>query len=208
MAWPAHGEGGRQPPRLGAIDVLFLCTGNICRSPAAEALLRHRLEEAGVEATVHSAGILDAGNPAHAHGVDVLSRRGIDLSRHRSRSMTADVLRGADLIIAMAREHVLRAFELDNVVWRKTFTLRELVERGRRFRPRRHGESLEEWLSRVGQGRSTADFMRRSDYDVEDPIGQPRQAYERMVEDLDVLIGDLVWLVWGEAEDGQREEAS
>jgi protein-tyrosine phosphatase len=172
-------------------------------------LLRHRLEEADVEATVHSAGILDAGNPAHSHGVHVLSRRGIDLSRHRSRSMTAELLHGADLIIAMAREHVREAVVQAPDAWAKTFTLKELVRRGRRVGPRQPDESLEEWLVKLHAGRSARELMGVStDDDVADPIGQPRQAYERMVEDLDALIGDLVWLVWGEAEDNQREEAS
>jgi hypothetical protein len=47
-----------------------------------------------------------------------------------------------------------------------------------------------------------------TDDDVTDPIGQPRAAYERMVEDLDDLVTRLVWLVWGNAEPERAERAS
>jgi protein-tyrosine phosphatase len=172
-------------------------------------LLRHRLEEAGIEANVHSAGVLDAGNPAHHHGVHVLSARGIDLSAHRSRSISADLLRDADLVVAMAREHVREAAVEMSDAFPKTFTLKELVRRGRRVGARQPGEPLEEWLAKIHAGRSARELIGVSNEDdIADPIGQPRHAYERMVEDLDALIGELVWLVWGAAERGQREEAS
>jgi protein-tyrosine phosphatase len=181
--------------------VLFLCTGNICRSPAAEALLRHRLERLGVDASVRSAGLLHTGQPASTYGVDVLSERGIDLSTHRSRSMTADLLREADLIIAMAREHVREAVVLAPEVWPRTFTLKELVRRGGDIGPRRADESLEQWLARAHAGRIPHRLMGSSgDDDVADPIGQARGAYERMVADLDGLVERLAWLVWGEAD--------
>src|SRR6476646_1415768 len=87
------------------IDVLFLCTGNICRSPMAEALLRHRLGDQGVDAHVHSAGLRIVGEPASAHGVDVMADRGLDLTAHRSRTMNRELLEDADLVLGMAREH-------------------------------------------------------------------------------------------------------
>ena len=179
--------------------VLFLCTGNICRSPVAEALLRHRLAKAGVEATVRSAGLLDSGIRASAHGVDVLAGRGIDLSAHRSQTMTADLLTSADLIVAMAREHVREAVVTVPAVFPRTFTLRELVRRGADVGPRLPDQPLDRWLSYLHAGRTTGGLLGRSVVDdVEDPIGQPRPAYERMVGDLEVLIDDMVGLVWGE----------
>ncbi len=115
--------------------------------------------------------------------------------------MTAELLRGADLVVAMAREHVREAAVLAPDAWPKAFTLKELVRRGRQAGARRPGESLEAWLAKVHAGRTPRDLMGgSSEDDVPDPIGQPRHAYERMVEDLDVLIGDMIWLVWGEAE--------
>jgi protein-tyrosine phosphatase len=187
----------QQSPRLGRIEILFLCTGNICRSPVAEALLRHRLAKAGIEATVRSAGLLDAGQRASAHGVDVLSERGIDLSLHRSQTMSRDLLVGADLIIAMAREHVREAVVTAPEVFSRTYTLKELVRRASEIGSRHAGQPLDRWLSYVHAGRTTAGLMGHStEDDVADPIGQPRPAYERMVAELEVLIDDLVSLVW------------
>jgi protein-tyrosine phosphatase len=171
----------------------------------AEALLRERLREAGVAATVRSAGQLEAGNPASQHGVDLLAARGIDLSAHRSQGITPEEISRADLVIGMAREHVMAAVGQSRDTWGKTFTLKELVKRGRSVGPRRPGEPLEAWLARVHAGRSAAELMRAPDLDVADPIGRPRAAYEWMVSELDGLVDELFWLVWGEAETGGRQ---
>jgi protein-tyrosine phosphatase len=189
--------------------VLFLCTGNICRSPAAEALLRHRLTEAGVDAEVRSAGLLEAGHPASQYGVAVLAERGIDASAHRSRTMLVDELLGADLILGMAREHVRAAAVQAPEAWRRTFTLKELVRRGDEIGARRPGQTLDDWLAEVRADRSTADLMGDSHADdIADPIGQPRPAYESMIVELDGLIGRLFWLVWGNADLGSIPEVT
>ncbi|MDQ6728531.1 MAG: hypothetical protein M3066_20570 [Actinomycetota bacterium] len=159
----------------------------------AEYMLRNRFVEAGIDARVASAGLLQAGNPAQAHGIDVARSLGLDMSAHRSRSMTRDVLSAADLIVGMAREHVREAVVLDPALWPRAFTLKELVRRGEATGPRRPDEALADWLARAGQGRRVADLSGSSpDDDVADPIGMPRAAYERMARELDDLTGRLV----------------
>ena len=159
----------------------------------AEVLLRHRFVDLGLEAHVASAGLLQSGQPASAHGVDILRGRGLDMTAHRSRSMSRDILSSSDLILGMAREHVREAVVLDPALWRRTFTLKELVRRGEAVGPRRADESLADWLERVGQGRRIAELTGSSHADdVADPIGGPRAAYERMAAELDDLIGRLV----------------
>ena len=158
-------------------------------------------------AHVHSAGLLEEGNPAHSYGVDVLSERGLDLSAHRSRAMTADLVRRADLVLAMARQHVREAVVVAPDVFPHTFTLKELVRRGVQVGPRRAGQSFEAWLAKVHDGRTTRDLLGVSrEDDVDDPIGKPRSAYVEMVAELDRLIDELVWLVWGHAGDARTEQ--
>jgi protein-tyrosine phosphatase len=166
----------------------------------AEALLRHRLAGMGVEATVGSAGLLRPDQPASGHGVDILRERGLDMTAHRSRTMSRELLRSSDLIVAMAREHVREAVVLDPALWPRTFTLKELVRRGEAIGSRRPGEPLADWLARARLGRRIADLTGASPADdVADPYGGPRPAYERMAAELDDLLDRLVDLVFAGA---------
>lgn len=87
--------------------ILYVCTGNTCRSPMAEGILRKLLSDSGVEnVDVASAGIgtLD-GYPATFHAVEISSRNGIDISGHHSTRMTERLFKECDLIFAMSRNH-------------------------------------------------------------------------------------------------------
>ncbi len=175
----------------------MLCTGNICRSPAAEAMLRHRLQALGVEARVRSAGLLDNGRPAHSSSIDTLAERGLDITSHRSVRLTSSVVGSADLILGMAREHVREAVVMMPDAFPKIFTLKELVRRGEAIGPRLGDETVADWLARAHAGRTSADLLGESDDDdVADPIGLPRTAYERMVVELDDRLDRLVALIW------------
>jgi len=94
--------------------VLFVCTGNICRSPLAEALLRRTLVERGLEdITVESAGTgAWDGAPASEGAYLVALERGLDLSSHRARLLTREIVEDTDLIFTMARHHRARVHEL------------------------------------------------------------------------------------------------
>ena len=162
----------------------------------AEALLRHRLADAGVEARVSSAGLLDDDRPASEHGVTILGSRGIPLDEHRSRRMTVEHLRQADLVLGMAREHVREAVLLVPEIWPRAFTLKELVRRAAKVGPRRH-EPFGDWVAEVGEGRTRRELLGSSqDDDVADPYGMAKSAYEKTAGELDELIGRLVDLVW------------
>jgi protein-tyrosine phosphatase len=170
----------------------------------AEVLLRRGLAEAGIDATVHSAGLISEGVPASAHGVTVMGKRGLDLSEHRSRAVHAHMLERADLIICMARMHVREAALLDRSTFARTFTLKELVRRGEGAGPREQGETLASWIARAAAARRPTDMLGESAADdVADPIGGSLKAYEQTAAELDGLVTRLVALIAPAAREAQ-----
>ena len=79
-------------------SVLFICLGNICRSPYAAAVAR-RLVPAGVR--VESAGFIGPGRPSPVEAVTAAGERDIDLTPHRSQSVTPEILQSTDLVVVM-----------------------------------------------------------------------------------------------------------
>lgn len=163
----------------------------------AAGLLRHRLDAAGADATVISAGLLTEGEPASAHGVDVLAQRGIDLSEHRSQRIATDLLARADLVLAMERRHVREAAVRHRDVFPRAFTLPEFVRRGRAVGPRPAAVPVDDWIARVGAGRQLADLLGDDPADdVADPYGLGRRDYERTAKLLEGLVDQTVALLF------------
>ena len=163
----------------------------------AEALLRDRLARRGVPAHVHSAGLLESGNPASSHGVTVLKARGVDLASHRSTNMAPALLEATDLLLGMARLHVREAVVLRPQVWPKAFTLKEIVRRGEQIGRRPAGEPVEAWLARAHAGRSHSNLLGEDDADdIFDPIGSSRPVYEKTAAEIEDLIDRLVALLF------------
>lgn len=88
--------------------ILFVCTGNICRSPMAVGLLRQRLAEAGLgdKYEVRSAGVraLD-GRRASRNGLFVMAERGVDITDHIAHTISGADMVKANLVLAMSSEH-------------------------------------------------------------------------------------------------------
>jgi len=130
--------------------ILFICTGNVCRSPMAEALFRRATDGRG-DFRVLSAGIgATDGQPPTPHSVTAMRELGIDISAQRSRMLTAELVRQADFIFGMTRGHVDTIALLYPPAAEKTFLLREF------------DEALEPF-----------------EKDIADPIGGPYEIYAR-----------------------------
>src|ERR1700677_4857263 len=105
--------------------ILFICTGNVCRSPMAEGLFR-KATGGNHEFRILSAGLgAIGGQPPTSHSVIAMRELGIDISSHRSRALTSDLIRQADYIFGMTHGHVDTIGLLYPAAADKTFLLRE-----------------------------------------------------------------------------------
>ena len=163
----------------------------------AQAMLSARLVARGVAVPVDSAGLVGSRRPAPPEVVSVMAARGIDVTGHRSRVVTADDLAAADLILGLTREHVRHAAVLLPAVWPRAFTIREFLRRGRQAGARAADEPLAHWLTRAADGRRRADLLGSHPADdVADPVGGPLREYQATADLLDRLTRDLVELGW------------
>jgi protein-tyrosine phosphatase len=175
------------PDADGGFGVLFVCTGNICRSPTAEALARRELARyPGAPIQLSSAGshALE-GNPAASRSMLAASSRGASLERHFARELTRRRVRGADLILCMAAEHRPFVLSYDRAAASKTFLLASFARVASQWG----------WLAT-----SPADLVslaaeharEQPGDDIDDPLGQSSEAYAACAERLDGLVAPVI----------------
>ncbi|MDB6022955.1 MAG: glyA [Pedosphaera sp.] len=105
--------------------ILFVCTGNVCRSPMAEGIFRHAMKGRR-DIQVLSAGIgAMEGQAPSPYAVQAVKELGIDISKQRSRQLTGELVQEADFIFGMTHSHVDTVFLLYPQAAEKTFLLRE-----------------------------------------------------------------------------------
>lgn len=148
------------------VEVLMVCTGNICRSPIAAGLLEHYLpENLKAKVQVSSAGTHALhGHQAQEYAVEAMDKIGIDIRKHRARQVTERIARGSDLILTMEAAHCRRV------------------------------KSLLSW--RHDPPRMISEFNQlRSVHDIVDPYGHPLEAYESCIQTLmPCITGVVMWL--------------
>jgi len=171
----------------GPFGVLFVCTGNICRSPTAEGLARRELARyPGAPIQVSSAGshALE-GNPAASRSILAASARGASLERHFARELTRQRVRAADLVLCMAAEHRPFVLSYDRSAADRTFLLASFAR------------VADEWgwlaASPAGLVALAAEHAaEQPGDDVDDPLGQPPEAYAACAERLDGLVTPVI----------------
>ena len=183
-------------------SILVVCTGNICRSPIAEGMLRSALTArfGDPSPAVSSAGTWGVeGAAATSDAVKAAAERGIDLGAHHARRLSRDRARAADLLVGMATEH-REALEHDPEVTDRAFTLKELVRLLESLPPAPLGadpQSLTGRVEEAAQARREGFQSNPLDEDVADPLGLPLQSYRAIAWELDGWIARLVDGLYG-----------
>ncbi|MEH3156116.1 MAG: low molecular weight phosphotyrosine protein phosphatase [Gordonia paraffinivorans] len=164
--------------------VLFVCTGNICRSPMAEYLLRHRLRDHPDAVSVSSAGIgALVDHAVHPFTAEVLGERGVTPNGFAARYLTPAMLSEADLVLGMSREHRDAATTKAPVRWKRISVFREF------------DEAIAAGTADLAVTRFPGD-RNRSALDIADPMGRPRGDFDRVAAELDPLVDRLAdWLL-------------
>jgi protein-tyrosine-phosphatase len=152
--------------------ILFVCTGNTCRSALAEALARKVIvERALADVDVHSAGTSAwDGAPASDGALLVGMERSLDLSQHRARTLTRDLVAGSDLVLAMGPHHLERIEALGGSG--RSYLITDFASRGASARP------------------------------VNDPIGGELELYRATADELDQEIGRVFDRIMAERSSG------
>ena len=154
-------------------------------------------DDAPEEVSVASAGLLPGGYASPPEVIITMAELGIDLSRHCSTQISAEIVSSSDVIVTMARRHAREVVILVPEVWGRTFTLKEFVRRGEMVGRRRPDEALDSWLERLHRGRQRTDLVGSTAADdVPDPIGGPLDGYRSTARQLGSLVDAAASLLW------------
>lgn len=182
------------PDRIaGRAEVLFVCTGNQCRSPFAQAIATRFAADRPVR--FHSAGLVPGGASMPETGQRVAESAGYSFRDHRSREADLDDLAGFDLILTAAREQAREVLAHDPDVWPRVFTIKQFA-RWAQEHPRPRRSMVSSWVDAVAADRPRESMLGQDPADdLADPIGAAAPAWIEMVEQLNADLSTIVeWL--------------
>jgi len=167
-----------------AVHILFVCTGNICRSPTAERLaVAFSTEDPIADFRASSAGTRAViGHPVHAQSARVLTELGGDPADFAARQLTAKIAADADLVLALTKAHRDAVLELAPRQLHRTFTLTEAAQLTNLFDP----DSVQDLGALRPQLRAD------QSPDVPDPIGQDPEVFDRVGAQIAHLLGPVM----------------
>lgn len=110
------------------MKIMFVCTGNTCRSAMAEGLLKLKVNELNKSHEVYSCGIYAYdGDPATDESIEALEEYGVDLRKHRATSIRKSNIQKMDLVLCATSEHKKVVATLYPELIKKTYTMKEFV---------------------------------------------------------------------------------
>ena len=184
--------------------LLVVCTGNICRSPAVELLLRRRLDRT---VAISSAGTHAlVGQPVSPPMAELLQARGLDVSTFRARALRPDMVEEATLVVTMTVAQRAAVVRMVPAAVRRTFTLLELAQllSTSDGPASTSGEDSPRW-AQVPSLAMTERFVHldsRRSLDVADPYRKPDRVYRRTLEQVSEALDTICTVV----EDPRRRE--
>lgn len=178
----------------GSGSILFVCTGNVCRSPYLEWALRGALESAGGPVIrLSSAGVAPlVGHPMSSFFHERLLSRGIDASEFRARALTERMVARADVVLTATREHrQLVARRLPPAATR-TFTARQFARLLRALPATQAAVAdVPTLVSLAQQARGSAGASTQHD-DIQDPWKRSRRVHVKAAGEMDEVLEDLL----------------